>query len=206
MRLDSIDPNLILGIVNEYDYESEDENKGLFGKLFRKKKVDKVALFINDIEVIGIDILEKEILNDDYILAYTIDKDRTDLYVVLTENYLIIPNQVVVSLSDVKKYGLFNVLNPDFAQYAEDRLNIPYDPTFRSEYEGEDTYELDRFSMAFAYVDKFGLSYEYTFYMDVADRKEFYEYLSARLEDKADWTSRFVISGRFEDDSYIRPF
>lgn len=42
--------------------------------------------------------------------------------------------------------------------------------------------------------------------MDVADRKEFYEYLSARLKDKADWTSRFVMSGRFEDDSYIRPF
>lgn len=206
MRFDSIEPLLVLGTSNKSNYQSEDEEKGFFDKLFRKNKKNDIPPFEAAVERIGKDVLESEILNDEYILAYTVDKNRNDLYVVLTENYLILPNQDVISFENVKRYGLFNALEPDFAQYAEDRMNIPYDPTYTSEYEGEETYELDRFSLLFSYVDNHGLRYMYTIYMDVADRKEFYDYLSARLEDKEDRTSNLVIEGKFEDDPYENPY
>lgn len=205
MRFDSIDPQLVLGTVNRSKYQQEEE-PGFLDKFFHKNRKNEASPFDEAIEKIGRDVLRQEIQDDEYILAYTLDENRTDLYVVMTENYLIIPDKDIISFEDVVRYGLFNELEPDFSQYAEDRLNIPYDPTFKSEYEGEDTYELDRFSILFSYVDQFGICYRYTIYMDVADRKEFYEYLSARLEDKVDWTDPLVLEGRFEEDPLDNPY
>lgn len=42
--------------------------------------------------------------------------------------------------------------------------------------------------------------------MDVADRQEFYEYLSGRLEGKADWTNGLVLEGKFEEDPLLNPY
>lgn len=207
MRFDSVEPLLILGTsANLGAHQEEEEARGFLGKLFGKDKKDSLSVFEADIKRIGRDELIKEILDDDYILAYTVDKDRTDLYVVLTENYLILPDQDIICLADVFKYGLFNVLDPEFAQYAEDRINIPYDPTFVSEYEGEEGYELERFSLLFAYVDQYGNIFKYTIYMDVADRQDFYDYLSARLDGKVDLTSELVSEGKFEDVWHTNPF
>lgn len=206
MRFDSVDPLLVLGTVDKFKYLREDEDRGFLDKIFHKNKKSAIPTYETAIEEAGRDVLEKEILDDDYILLYTLDKDRTDLYVVLTENYLILPNQDVIPFEEVTRYGLFNELEVPFAQYAEDRMGIPFDPTFISEYEGEETYELDRFSMLFSYVDQHGLVYKYTIYMDVADRQEFYDYLSARLEGKDDYTSKLVINGEFEDNPYENPY
>lgn len=58
----------------------------------------------------------------------------------------------------------------------------------------------------FSYMDKFDLLFRHTIYVDVADRQEFYDYLSARLEEKIDWTSKLVLEGGFEDDPYENPY
>lgn len=204
MRIDSVEPTIILGTIFASDYKDEEE-RGFFGKIFKKNKTN-LQPFEEAIANIGRDALVDELLDEDYVLAFTVDSSQTNLYVVLTENYLILPGKDIIDLNNVKKYGLFNELEPDFAQYAEDRMGIPYDPTFVSEYEGEEGFELKRFNVKFAYVDAIGLIFEYSFPMDVADRQEFYEYLSGRIESNRDYTSSFVLEGKFEEDPFDNSF
>lgn len=54
----------------------------------------------------------------------------------------------------------------------------------------------------FGYVDNHGIRYNYTIYMDIDDRKDFYQYLFARLEGKVDFTRQLVLDGEFEKDTY----
>ncbi len=202
MRFDSVEPTLILGGyfggTSSYD---EEEEKGIFSKIFKKPQ-STLTVYEEQINKIGRDVLVDELLDEDYVLAYSIDSNQTKLYVVLTENYLILPGLDIITLENVRTYGLFNVLFPEFVQYAEDRKGIPYDPNYVSEFEGEETFELDRFSIMFGYVDNYGIRYKYTIYMDIDDRKDFYEYLFARLEGKVDFTRQLVLDGEFEKDTY----
>lgn len=202
MRLDNIDASVILGskAKRAYQYEKEEE-QGFWGKLFGKKK-NYLPPFESELNRIGEDVIIAELSDSNNAVGYSVDKNQTDIFVILTENYLILPEQDIIELDKIVKYGLFNSLNPDFAQYAEDRMGIPYDPNYVSEYEGEETYELDRFNVLFAFVDKYNLIFKYTLRIEVSDRREFYDELTKRLEDKVDWTSRYVLEGTFEPDSY----
>lgn len=206
MRFDSVDVTSILGLSFSSNSNNSDENEGGFlTKIFKKKKYSE-NIFEEAIAKYGRGRLADELSDEDYILAYTVDSNQTKLYVVLTENFLILPGQDIIELASITKYGLFNVLDPDFAQYAEDRINVPYDPSYVSEYEGEERYELDRFSIMFAFVTDMKILYKYTLYMDLADRKEFHEYLSARIDTESDFTSDLIFDGKFEDDSLDNPY
>ena len=85
-------------------------------------------------------------------------------------------------------------------QYAEDRgLDTPYDPTYISEFEGEEEYELERFKIRLVIVDIYGMQFRYDFYMETSDRRDFHEQFANRC-DGIDFTREDVLDGKFSED------
>ena len=88
-------------------------------------------------------------------------------------------------------------------QYAVDRgIDTPYDPSYTSEFEGEEEYELERFKIRLIIVDEYGMRFIYDFYMEAADRRDFHKQLSDRC-DGVDFTRNDVLNGTFEDDDMM---
>lgn len=93
--------------------------------------------------------------------------------IILTENYLILCGQDIFPYYMIKEFGLYNCEEFPFAQYALDRISCPYDPDYASEYEDEETYELDRFKVRLILKDMDHAIYDYSCLLEVADRSAF---------------------------------
>ena len=152
------------------------------------------------INEIGRDELEQELSGE--IDAYRIEKSDPMTTIILTENYLILPNQDIFPLENVKKFALGAVYLPEYMQYAQDREGVPYDPEYKSEYEGEESYELDRFNIDLVLADEENAIYTYTFPMEVSDRKDFRDRLSDRCIAN-DLSEDLVFEGKFNEDHSI---
>ena len=144
MKTRDIDIDGILSVPGFTSSYKDDESAGFFKRLFTKKKNEE-SFYMSRIKQIGTDVLYEELKGD--IDAYWVKDAPRDTVVVLTVNYLVLPGQDIIALDNIKKYGLYNIPQAPFAQYALDRMDIPYDPYYVSEYEGEESYELDRFKI-----------------------------------------------------------
>ena len=203
MRLETIDIPLILpqhvsGRASNYE---EDEERGFFAKLFKKKDVPEKSFYESRIEEYGYDELYSELSDSPEI--YQVRNTSYDKAVILTENYFILPGQEILPLERISKYVICNLWQMPWEQYAEDRgIDTPYDPSYVSEFEGEEEYELERFKLRLVIADKYNMQFIYDFYMEVSDRRDFYEKFSDRC-DGVDFTREGVLDGRFsEDDDY----
>ena len=200
MRLETIDIPLILpqpvsNRVSDYD---EDEKQGFFAKLFKKKDVHEKSFYENRIDEFGYDELYGELNNSPVI--YQVRNTSYDKAVILTEKYFVLPGQEIFPLERISKYVICNLGQMPWEQYAEDRgLDTPYDPTYISEFEGEEEYELERFKIRLIIVDKFGMQFRYDFYMEASDRRDFHEQFSDRC-DGMDFTREDVLDGKFSED------
>ena len=193
MKLDYIDSEQILFLPSApRDYDGEKES--FISKLFKKKPQD--TFYESRIKEIGKDTLYTELDNADAFLVKNATWENT---IILTPNYLIIPKQEIFKLSRIQKFAMANVVDAPFQQYAEDRFDKEYDPNYISEYEGEESFELDRFNINLLIVDDTGLGYKYTFPIEVKDRQEFHDLLIERSE-ADDFTPDDVLEGEFETE------
>ena len=123
--------------------------------------------------------------------------------VVLSHSYLIIPGKEIFPLYDVARFSIQNERDGDrpYEQYAIDRFDEPYDPSYVSEYENEEGFELARFNILLQIIDENNLRYEYVFPMEVADRKDFREQLNERLAPigAIDMSHEDVMEGQFTE-------
>ena len=201
MKIDKVDIEKILLMDKRGIYGQEkDEGKGFFKKLFHGKNKDAGTYYEERINEIGRDELEQELSGE--IDAYRIEKSDPMTTIILTENYLILPNQDIFPLENVKKFALGAVYLPEYMQYAQDREGVPYDPEYKSEYEGEESYELDRFNIDLVLADEENAIYTYTFPMEVPDRKDFRDRLSDRCIAN-DLSEDLVFEGKFNEDHSI---
>ena len=200
MRIEDIDISLILpqpGMSNSSNDEEEEE-KGFFAQLFKKKETPDKPFYEARIEELGYDEIYSE-LSDDPVI-YQVRNTACDKAVILTKNYLVLPGQEIISLERITKYAICNMGTMPWEQYAEDRgLDTPYDPTYVSEYEGEEGFELERFKIRLAFIDVYGMHFRYDFYMEAADRRDFHEQLTSRCEG-VDFTRDTVLDGKFDEE------
>lgn len=209
MKIDSVVPEVVLGRdiskKSRNEYDGMDEG-GLFSKLFKKFKSeeeDDNSYYEKVVAGIGRSTLIDEMNDSDNLAAFTVDKGNNDIYVIFTQNYIILPGQDVIEYTNISRFGFFNVREPDFAQYAIDREDEPYDPNYVSEYDGEETFELDRFLIVLAIVDKVGLKYEYPIHVEIKDREEVRKIIQDRtMDDVKDFSDELVFDGDFADDPY----
>ena len=198
----NIDQVLYTEPVRNRPYDSDEETGGFFRKLFKKKDEPEVPFFNTRVEEFGRDELYEDI-KEGYD-AYMVKGAPFETMVLLTNNYLILPGKEIFPLCDVARFAIINESPADrpYEQYAIDRFNEPYDPNYVSEYEGEESFELDRFNVKLKITDENNLVYGYVFPMEVADRKDFREKLNERLAPFGviDGSSEFAIEGRFPED------
>ena len=198
----NIDQVLYTEPVRNRPYDSDEETGGFFRKLFKKKDEPEVPFFNTRVEEFGRDELYEDI-KEGYD-AYMVKGAPFETMVLLTNNYLILPGKEIFPLCDVARFAIINESSADrpYEQYAIDRFNEPYDPNYISEYEGEESFELDRFNVKLKITDENNLVYGYVFPMEVADRKDFREKLNERLAPfgVVDGSSEFAIEGRFPED------
>lgn len=200
----NLDQLLYTEPVKSQPYDSPEEEGGFFKKVFAKKKEPEVPFFNTRVEEFGRD----EIYNDlmEGYDAYYIQGAPFETMVVLTSCYLILPGREIFPLYDVERFALKNEYagNRKYEQYAIDRKGIPYDPAYVSEFEGEESFELDRFNVLLQITDENHLLYEYVIKMEVPDRKDFRARLIERLEvggGAIDLSEEDAIEGLFVDDS-----
>lgn len=202
MKIDSVNPDDILGTANKGIYGArQDEEKGFFKKLFGKK--DEEEYFEKKVREIGREELEKELSGG--IDAYLVEKADPKNTVVITENYLIIPGKEIFPLYTIHEFGLGSEWMPSYQQYAMDRFGIPYDPDFKSEYEDEDGYELDRFNVELVIRDEERNMFIYSFPMEIKDRSDFCQRLLDRCIAE-EYSDEGVFEGKFNEDTSIREF
>ena len=147
MRIENVDIDVILGTENKGIYGAhEKEKKGFFKKLFDKEDAQE-EYFKDRVQEIGRGELEKELSGE--IDAYLVEKADPKNTVILTENYFILPGKELFPLYMIKEFALGSEWMPPYQQYAADRFGIPYDPDYKSEYEDEEGFELDRFNVEF---------------------------------------------------------
>jgi hypothetical protein len=196
----SIDQLLYTKPVNSRPYDSAEE-PGFFKKMFAKKEPEKPFFNIR-VEEFGRDELYEDI-KEGYD-AYIVKGAPFETMVVLSRSYLILPEKEIFPLYDVTKFAIKAEAYDDrpYEQYAIDRINEPYDPSFISEYEGEEEFELTRFNILLQITDENNQRYEYVIQMETADRKDFREKLNERLAKVGviDDSDEDVIEGRFPDD------
>ena len=200
MKITDIDIDKIL-FVSPFETTREEEPSGGFlKKLFGKKETSPSEFYKEEVKSRGVDLLREE-LTSEMVAAYQMQSPYQEYPVVITSEYLFFPGQDIVKLGDIRKVGLFNYMehSGEHWQYAIDRMNEPYDPSHTSEYEGEETYEIDRFKVTFVIVDKAGQRFEYHFLMDKEDRPEF---LSLILDHTGavDYSDDDVLKGEFDED------
>ena len=182
-------------------YYGEYEKQSFFSKLFKKKEVPEKSFYEERIEEFGYDVLYSELNNNPSI--YHVRNTTIDKAVILTENYLILPGYEIFQLERISKYMICNLGHMPWEQYAVDRgIDTPYDPSYTSEFEGEEEYELERFKIRLIIVDEYGMRFIYDFYMEAADRRDFHKHLSDRCGG-VDFTRNDVLNGTFEDDDMM---
>lgn len=185
------------GPAKHYD-SGEDEDEGLFKKLFSKKeKEPKDTFYTSRIKEFGRDVLYDELLRG--YDAYKIDKAPLDTMIILTENYLIIPEHEVFPLETLRKFALFTSWNV-CTEYAQAREGCPYDPDYVSEYENEEAFELGRFEIRLILTDNFKQRYQHFIFMEVPDRKDFHQGIIDRCPRADDYTSEDVLEGGYFED------
>lgn len=152
-------------------------------------------------------------VESEYIVGIDVSSERSDVRTLipfldkLNKSYgrnfeNLIADKEIFALDKISKYAMYNIYDTPFAQYAIDRKDYPYDPLYVSEYEGEESFELDRFKVQFVIVDVYGLRYEYEFLMETKDRRNFHDAFVSRCKG-IDFTSNAVLEGTFEDDYLI---
>lgn len=200
MIVNDIDKDGLLFIPSVSNSNYEDESDSFFKKLFAKKKHIEESFFESRIKEFGYDTLYDEL--SDHPLVYWVEGTPRETMVILTNQFLMLPDKEIFALDKISKYAMYNIYDTPFAQYAIDRKDYPYDPLYVSEYEGEESFELDRFKVQFVIVDVYGLRYEYEFLMETKDRRNFHDAFVSRCKG-IDFTSNAVIEGTFEDDYLI---
>ena len=203
MKIDNVNADDILGTANKGIYSSHhDEEKGFFKKLFGKKD-DDGSYFEKKVREIGREELEKELSGA--IDAYLVEKADPKNTVVITEDYLIIPGKEIFPLYMIHEFGLGSEWMPPYQQYAMDRIDVPYDPDFKSEYEAEEGYELDRFNVELVIRDEEQNMFVYSFPMEIPDRSDFRQRLLDRCI-ATEYSDEGVFEGKFNEDKSIRQF
>ena len=177
----NIDQLLYTKPVRNQPYDDGEESGGFFKKLFAKKAEPEIPFFNKRVEEFGRDELYDDI-KEGYD-AYIVNGAPFETMVVVSRSYLIIPEKEIFPLYRVFKFAIRNERygNRPYEQYAIDRFNEPYDPHFISEYEGEESFELDRFNVMLQITDENKFLYEYVFPMEVADRRDFRAKLNERM-------------------------
>ena len=198
----NIDQLLYTKPVKTHSYEDDEEGGGFFKKLFSKKAEPEIPFFNQRVEEFGRDELYDDI-KEGYD-AYIVKGAPFETMVVLSRSYLILPEKEIFPLYDVTRFAIKteHYGNRPYEQYALDRFNEPYDPNYISEYEGEESFELDRFNVLLQITDENNILYEYVFPMEVADRKDFREKINERLAPVGvfDASDEEVMEGSFPDD------
>ena len=198
----NIDRLLYTEPVRKQPYDNDEEERGFFKKIFSKKDEPEVPFFNTRVEEFGRDALYDDIKEG--FDAYIVTGAPFETMVVLSRSYLILPGKEIFPLYDVERFAIKNEHygNRPYEQYAIDRFDEPYDPTFVSEYDNEEGFELDRFNILLQITDENHLQYEYVFPMEVADRKDFRDKLNERLGPVGalDLSDDDVMEGRFPDD------
>lgn len=198
----NIDRLLYTEPVRKQRYDNDEEERGFFKKIFSKKDEPEVPFFNTRVEEFGRDALYDDIKEG--FDAYIVTGAPFETMVVLSRSYLILPGKEIFPLYDVERFAIKNEHygNRPYEQYAIDRFDEPYDPSFVSEYENEEGFELDRFNILLQITDENHLQYEYVFPMEVADRKDFRAKLNERLGPVGalDLSDDDVMEGRFPDD------
>lgn len=198
----NIDRLLYTEPVRKQCYDNDEEERGFFKKIFSKKDEPEVPFFNTRVEEFGRDALYDDIKEG--FDAYIVTGAPFETMVVLSRSYLILPGKEIFPLYDVERFAIKNEHygNRPYEQYAIDRFDEPYDPTFVSEYDNEEGFELDRFNILLQITDENHLQYEYVFPMEVADRKDFRDKLNERLGPVGalDLSDDDVMEGRFPDD------
>lgn len=204
-----LDPEYAVDVLNfrtsgsdKVDYDLKEET--FFSKLFAKmKENDDEFSYEGLIEKYGKDDLIDDLSNNP--LVFAVDKNDLKTYVVLTDYNIYIPGQIIMPYFEISAFKLFYNEDEPFQTYAEDRKGIPYDPGFVSEYEGEETFELDRFSINLQIIDdsdkQYGLNFK--IYLDVGDRDRFVREFRMRAEVE-DYTSQDAIDGIFPEGFFDR--
>ena len=204
MKVTDVDIGLLLytPAVADHGYNHDEEDQGFFKKLFSKKEEPEVPFFNRRVEEFGRDALYDDI--KEKCDAYMVKGAPFETMVVLSKSYLILPGKEIFPLYDVFKFAIQNERfdRRPYEQYAIDRFNEPYDPSYVSEFEGEESYELDRFNIMLTITDENKLDYEYIFPMEVADRKDFREQLNERLAPigALDFSDEDVMEGTFTEE------
>lgn len=202
MKVTDIDVDKIL-FISPFEVSStpEESEGGFFKKLFGKKEtVDPAAFYASEVKSRGVDMLREELLSSETV-AWRQESPYQEYPIVVTPNYLFIPGEDIVRFDDIIKFGLFNYQGDCCLhwQYAMDRINEPYDPSYTGEYEGEETYEVDRFKVTLVMVDNVGQKFEYHFLMEKEDRQEFVSLLASRTG-APDYSDDDVLKGEFAED------
>lgn len=201
MRIENVDIDVILGTENKGIYGAhEKEKKGFFKKLFDKEDAQE-EYFKDRVQEIGRGELEKELSGE--IDAYLVEKADPKNTVILTENYFILPGKELFPLYMIKEFALGSEWMPPYQQYAADRFGIPYDPDYKSEYEDEEGFELDRFNVEFIIHEEENGVIIHSFPMEIEDRKDFRQ----RLLDRCiadDLSDEGVFEGKFNEEKSIR--
>ena len=205
MRITDIDIDKILCISmfsSAASADEEEEEGGFLKKLFSKKHKKEENFYEDKVREIGVEKLREELAGDVY--AYRMEGVFDAPCLVLTDNYLIIEGEDILPLDDVQEFGLHNLasFDPCLFQFATDRIGIPYDPSFVSEYEGEESFELSRFKVKLQIKDDYGQIFEYDVPMDIEDRKAFCKVMcdSWDVEDSSD---QDCLEGTFDDRELI---
>ena len=197
----NIDQILYTPVVRENTYDHDEEETGFFKKMFSKKEKTEVPFFNTRVEEFGRDALYDDI--KEKCDAYLVRNAPAETMVVLSHSYLIIPGKEIFPLYDVARFSIQNERDGDrpYEQYAIDRFDEPYDPSYVSEYENEEGFELARFNILLQIIDENNLRYEYVFPMEVADRKDFREQLNERLAPigAIDMSHEDVMEGQFTE-------
>jgi len=186
-------------------YDDAGENEGFFNKLFSKKNEPEIPFFIQRIEEIGRDTLYDDI-SEGYD-AYLVPGAPEETTVVLSKNFLIIPGKEIFPLADVNRFAIYNITDPGIEQYATDRINEPYDPSYISPYKGEEGYELARFNVRLVIIDDDNQRYSYTFPLEIADRRDFRAQFNARFDRIGgieDFSLEDVMDGVFDEERYLK--
>jgi len=198
----NIDQLLYTKPVRSQPYDDDEEGGGFFKRLFAKKAEPEIPFFNKRVEEFGRDELYDDV-KDGYD-AYIVKGAPFETMVVVSRSYLIIPEKEIFPLYKVFKFAIKNEHygNRPYEQYAIDRFDKPYDPNYISEYEGEESFELDRFNVLLQITDKYNLFYEYVIPMEVADRSDFRAKLNDRMAQIGviDDSDEDVMEGRFPDD------
>ncbi|MCR4671247.1 MAG: hypothetical protein K5643_08655 [Saccharofermentans sp.] len=197
----NIDQILFTPTVREDPYDHGEET-GFFKKLFSKKEKDETPYFNTRVEQFGRDALYDDI--KEKCDAYLVKNAPAENMVVLSKSFLILPGKEILPFYDMISFSIQNepATERPYEQYAIDRFNEPYDPSFVSEYDNEEGFELARFNILLQIVDENRLRYDYVFPMEVSDRKDFREKLNERLTPIGviDLSYDDVMEGQFTDD------